>query len=259
MLEGKSVLVVGVGTGLGREITAAALRDGAKVTIAARSEDNLRSVAAALDPSGERIAYCPTDISDRVQVETLANFVEERYGALDGLVMCASNDSAMGGIESTTDEDWQKTFDINVFATVRTIRAALPLLKRQGGSVVFIGSQQWIYPSLEVQQIAYGASKGAAVSMMYAMSRELGAHKIRVNTVVPSWMWGPNVGLYVTWQAKSQGRTEEAVKAELDAKFALGEMATDRDVADAVSFFLSDRARSITGQSLLVNAGEFAR
>jgi NAD(P)-dependent dehydrogenase (short-subunit alcohol dehydrogenase family) len=259
MLEGKSVLVVGVGTGLGREITAVALRDGADLTIAARSEENLRSVAADLDRSGERIAYCATDIGDSAQVENLIRFVDDRYGALHGLVICASNDSAMGGIESTSDEDWQKTFDINVFATVRTVRASLRLLKRQGGSVVFIGSQQWIYPSLEVQQIAYGASKGAAVSMMYAMSRELGADKIRVNTVVPSWMWGPNVALYVTWQAKTQNRPEAEVKAELDAKFALGEMATDRDVAEAVSFFLSDRARSITGQSLLVNAGEFAR
>jgi NAD(P)-dependent dehydrogenase (short-subunit alcohol dehydrogenase family) len=259
MLEGKSVLVVGVGTGLGREIAATALRDAARVTIAARSEDNLRAVANELDPAGERIAYCATDIGDAGQVGELINFVDDRFGVLHGLVMCASNDSAMGGIESTTDEDWQKTFDINVFATVRTVRASLPLLKRQGGSVVFIGSQQWIYPSLEVQQIAYGASKGAAVSMMYAMSRELGADKIRVNTVVPSWMWGPNVAMYVTWQAKTHGRAEADVKAELDGKFALGEMATDRDVAEAVSFFLSDRARSITGQSLLVNAGEFAR
>jgi NAD(P)-dependent dehydrogenase (short-subunit alcohol dehydrogenase family) len=110
-----------------------------------------------------------------------------------------------------------------------------------------------------MQQLAYGASKGAGVSMMYGLAPELGAHKIRVNTVVPSWMWGPNVGLYVQWQAGVQGRSEDEIRTDLNAKFALGEMATDTDVAEAVAFFLSDRARSITGQSLLVNAGEFAR
>jgi NAD(P)-dependent dehydrogenase (short-subunit alcohol dehydrogenase family) len=125
--------------------------------------------------------------------------------------------------------------------------------------VVFVGSQQWIYPARDVQQLAYGASKGAGVSMMYGIAPELGAYRIRVNTVVPSWMWGPNVGLYVKWQAGVQGRSEEEIRADLDAKFALPEMATDRDVAEAVGFFLSDRARGITGQTLLVNAGEFAR
>lgn len=259
MLEGKSVLVVGVGTGLGREITATAYRDGANVTIAARNEDNLRAVATDLDAGGDRIACCPTDISDAEQVDRLVEFADEKFGRLDGLVVCASNDTAMGGIESTSEEAWRKTFEVNVFSTVRVVKAAVPLLKRQGGSVVFIGSQQWIYPALDMPQIAYGASKGAAVSMMYALSRELGAHKIRVNTVVPSWMWGPNVALYVTWQAKSTGRTEDEVMAQLNAKFALGEMATDHDVAETVGFFLSDRARSITGQSLLVNAGEIAR
>lgn len=259
MLEGKSVLVVGVGTGLGREITATSYRDGANVTIAARNEENLRTVASDLDPAGERILCCPTDIGDEARVERLTAAIDERFGRLDGLVVNASNDTAMGGIESTTEEAWRKTFEINVFATVRVVKAAIPLLKRQGGSVVFIGSQQWTYPALDMPQIAYGASKGAAVSMMYSLSRELGAYKIRVNTVVPSWMWGPNVALYVTWQSKSTGRSEEDVMADLNAKFALGEMATDHDVAETVGFFLSDRARSITGQTLLVNAGEIAR
>ncbi|MBV9870322.1 MAG: SDR family oxidoreductase [Frankiaceae bacterium] len=259
MLDGKSVLVIGVGTGLGKEIARVAVRDGANVTLAARSEDNLRSTAAELDPTGAHVHFCPTDISDSAQLDRLMDSVSERFERLDGLAICASNDSAMGGLESTTEKDWRRTFEINVFATANTVKAALPLLKRQGGSVVFVGSQQWIYPSRDVQQLAYGASKGAGVSMMYGLAPELGAHKIRVNTVVPSWMWGPNVGLYVTWQAGVQGRPEEAIKADLDAKFALGEMATDHDVAEAVGFFLSDRARSITGQSLLVNAGEFAR
>jgi NAD(P)-dependent dehydrogenase (short-subunit alcohol dehydrogenase family) len=258
MLESKSVLVVGVGSGLGREIASVAADD-ANVTIAARNEDNLRTVATDLDPTGERVAYCQTDITDPAQLDHLMTVVDERYGALHGLVICASNDTAMGGIESTSDDEWRRTFEVNVFATARTVKAAVPLLKRQGGSVVFVGSQQWIYPARDVQQLAYGSSKGAGVSMMYGLAPELGAYKIRVNTVVPSWMWGPNVALYVTWQASRQGRGEAEIRAELDAKFALGEMPTDRDVADAVGFFLSDRAKSITGQTLLVNAGELAR
>lgn len=259
MLQGKSVLVVGVGTGLGREIASVAVDDGASVTIAARNEANLKTVAADLDPTGEKVACCPTDISDAAQLENLMRTVESRFGGLDGLAICASNDTAMGGLEATSEAAWRRTFEVNVFATAATVKAALPMLKRRGGSVVFVGSQQWIFPARDMPQLAYGASKGAGISMMYGLAPELGAHKIRVNAVVPSWMWGPNVGLYVSWQAKEQQRPEADVRAELDAKFALGEMPTDRDVAEAVGFFLSDRARSITGQSLLVNAGELAR
>ena len=146
-----------------------------------------------------------------------------------------------------------------VIAEFGGVQTAANEVSWDGGAVVLVGSQQWNNPSRDVPQLAYGASKGAGVSMMYGMAHELGAHKIRVNTVVPSWMWGPNVGLYVDWQSGVQGRSKEDIRAELDAKFALGEMATDRDVAEAVGFLLSDRARSITAQTLHVNAGEFPR
>ncbi len=259
MLEGKSVLVVGVGPGLGKEIASVAYRDGASVFLAARREENLRAAADEIDASGERVGYRATDITDSDQVSDLIDAVLERFGKVDGLAVCASADSGMGGLESTSDKQWRATFEVNVFATAALVRAAFPALKKQGGAVVFVGSQQWNNPSRDVPQLAYGASKGAGVSMMYGMAHELGAHKIRVNTVVPSWMWGPNVGLYVDWQAGEQGRPKEDIRAELDAKFAMGEMATDRDVAEAVGFLLSDRARSITAQTLHVNAGEFPR
>jgi len=259
MLDDKTVLVIGVGAGLGKEIARVAVRDGANVFLAARNAENLLTAATELDATGEHVGFQATDMGDADQLAALMTAVDDRFGGLDGLAICASYDSGMGGIEATTDKQWRATFEVNVFGTAAAVRAAYPLLKRQGGSVVFVGSQQWIYPARDVHQLAYGASKGAGVSMMYALAPELGAHRIRVNTVVPSWMWGPNVAMYVAWQAGVQGRPEEEIRAQLDAKFALPEMPTDQDVAEAVGFFLSERARSITGQTLLVNAGELAR
>ena len=99
----------------------------------------------------------------------------------------------------------------------------------------------------------------ALTSAMYSLARELGPHRIRVNTVLPGWMWGPPVQAYVQFTAQTEGVPEADVLKRLSERMALPELATDSDVADAAVFLASDRARAITGQSLLVNAGELMR
>lgn len=94
---------------------------------------------------------------------------------------------------------------------------------------------------------------------MYSMAQELGPHRIRVNTVLPGWMWGPPVQAFVQFTADREGVPEAEVLGRLTERMALPEPATDGDVAEAVTFLASDRARAITGQSLLVNAGELMR
>jgi NAD(P)-dependent dehydrogenase (short-subunit alcohol dehydrogenase family) len=138
-------------------------------------------------------------------------------------------------------------------------RACLPALKEKGGSVVFIGTQSSVAAPSQVKQAAYAASKGALTSAMYSMARELGPYRIRVNTVLPGWMWGPPVQAYVAFTARTEGVPEAEVRARLAERMALPDLATDGDVADAAVFLSSDRARAITGQSLLVNAGELMR
>ena len=105
-------------------------------------------------------------------------------------------------------------------------------------------------------QIAYASSKGALMSAMYHMANELGPSKIRVNTVVPTWMWGPPVEMYVDWQARERDVSRDVVIGEITKNMPLGEIPADEDVAEAIVFFCSDRARMITGQSLRVDAGE---
>ena len=99
-------------------------------------------------------------------------------------------------------------------------------------------------------------SKGALTSAMYYLAKELGPFKIRVNTVVPTWMWGPPVEGYVEMLSSTQGVDREEVIAGITKNMPLGEIPADEDVAEVVAFFASDRARMVTGQSILVNAGE---
>ena len=91
------------------------------------------------------------------------------------------------------------------------------------------------------------------------MAKALGPDRVRVHTVVPTWMWGPPVQGYVKMLAEQQSVPEADVIAGITTNMPLGEIPADEDVAETVAFFLSDRARMITGQSIFVNAGELMR
>ena len=122
ILQDKTVVVTGVGGGLGRECAAAALRDGANVVIAARTADTLTTIAGELDPSGERVATQVTDITDAASCEGLVDLATERFGGVDALVQVAAFENAWGGLYDLKFEDWRAAFDTNVIGTHTVIR-----------------------------------------------------------------------------------------------------------------------------------------
>jgi NAD(P)-dependent dehydrogenase (short-subunit alcohol dehydrogenase family) len=256
-LDGKTMIVAGVGPGLGREIALAARREGATLVLAARTEATLRSLTDELDPTGADVAYQVTDVADPEHCDLLVDAALDRYGRLDTLVLVAALDTVFGGVMDTSDEDWRRTFEVNLFGAMALTRAAVPALEPQGGGVVFVGSQAMY--SCQVPQVAYAASKAALTGAVTHLTTELGRRGIRVNTVVPSWMWGPAVETYLASTADAQGVPVEKLVSGIAANIPLGEIVPDADVAEAVVFLSSDRARSITGQSLLVNGGEYIR
>jgi len=258
ILENKTLIVSGVGAGLGREVARLALRDGARIAIGARTESVLASTAKDLDPSGERVAWRRTDIAKPDDCEALAALAVERFGGIDALVQVAAYENVFGGLQDTDFEKWRRAYDTNVLGALTLIRAVAPRMKAGGGgSVVLVGSQSMYEPQLP--QAGYAASKGGLLSAMYYLADELGPDRIRVNMVVPSWMWGPPVQAFVKMRAKAEGREEQTVVDEITARIPLGEIVPDEDVAEAALLLASDRARSITGQSLLVNGGEMMR
>ncbi|MYW06549.1 SDR family oxidoreductase [Streptomyces sp. SID3343] len=259
ILDGKTVIVSGVGPGLGRRVALAAARDGANVVLGARTEANLIDTAEEIDPTGKRVAWAVTDITAHDTCQALADLAVDRFGTVDGLVNCAALDNVFGGLESTAFDELRKVVEVNLVGSLAMTKAALPALKDGGGAVVFINTQSQLVPPPEAPQMAYAASKGGLTSAMYALSHELGRYRIRVNSVAPGWMWGPPVESFVNYQAQATGTRAAEVLAGLVAPMALPDMATDADVAEAVVFFLSDRAKAITGQMLLVNAGHVVR
>jgi NAD(P)-dependent dehydrogenase (short-subunit alcohol dehydrogenase family) len=258
LLEGKTVIVTGVGSGLGRECASAALREGANVVVAARNADRLADTAGELDPTGGRIAARATDITDADACAALVELATERFGSVDALVQVAAYELVFGGLHQTNLDDWRTAFETNVLGALTILRPVATAMKTAGGgAVVLIGSQSMLKPSLP--QAGYAASKGALLAAMYYLADELGADDIRCNMVVPSWMWGPNVQFYVRHTAQQKGVSEDEVLHELVSDFPLGRMTEDAEVADVVMFFASDMAKAVTGQHLMVNCGELMR
>ena len=258
ILNGKTVIVTGVGVGLGRECVAAALREGANVVMAARTQANLDAASAELDPRGERVAARATDINEPEACAALVALARERFGGVDALVQVAAFEHAWGGLWATDLATWRQAFETNVLGALTVIRPAAEAMKaRGGGAIVLIGSQSMFKPSLP--QAGYAASKGALLSAMYYLADELGPDGIRCNMVVPSWMWGPPVEMFVKGQAKQNRMSPEEALHEIVGRFPLRRMTEDGEVADVVAFFASDLAKAVTGQYLLVNAGEMSR
>ena len=170
--------------------------------LAARGADRLTALALELDPSGTQVLAVPADITDADQCAALMTSAVERFAAVHGLVQVAALDAIFGGVTNTPDDDWHASFNVNVLGPVHLVRAIAPELERQGGgSVVFIGSQS-MYMA-QVMQIAYASAKGALMSRDVLHGQRARPKRIRVNTVVPTWMWAPGSG-YVNWWTEQQ-------------------------------------------------------
>jgi len=136
-------------------------------------------------------------------------------------------------------------------------KAAVPLLSERGGSVVVIGTNGVFRPRIEVLRFVYAMSKGALLTGVRYLARELGRHRIRVNTVAPGFKWGPVVEAWAEGQSKSRGIPVAEIVEGLERETSLGVLASDDDIADSVVFFLSDLSSKITGQLLVVDSGTY--
>ena len=134
-------------------------------------------------------------------------------------------------------------------------KAALPYLEQAGGgSVINVASMVARQP--QPLQGGYATSKGGLLTATKVLAFELGEKNIRVNAVVPGWMKGPSVEIYLQMTAAQRGISEAEVERELEGPIALGRIPTDQEVAGAIVFLASDLSSAMTGQTVDVNGGE---
>ncbi len=255
LLDDKVCIVSGIGPGLGRQLALACAREGASVVLGARTEASLVSVAAECEALGARTAYSVTDICDKGQCERLVQTAIDAFGRVDALINSAFRPPDFTMFEDADLEVWKSVTDTNVFGTLTLTQAAVPALKATKGAVVIVNSMIQRKP-LPFQG-SYAVSKGGLMTAAHVLALELAPYRIRVNSVVPGWMWGPPVQTYVKMLSEGQSISEDEAYQSIAKGIPLGEIPPDADVAEVAVFLASDRARSMTGQAVDVNGGEF--
>lgn len=242
--NGKTVLVVGGNSGIGLAAAKAFVNEGAKVLIAGRDLNSLRS--SALEIGGDTLTF-QVDISNLKQISTLFAHVDASLGRIDVLFV-SSGRCSFCPIESVTEEDWHWVQDTNLKGVFFTVQAALPLMSASS-SIVLTGS---IAGRLADPQAAvYAASKAGLRSLSRSLAAELVDREIRVNIVSP----GPT-----DTPAYARSRRHETIPASIAQeeveKIPMKRMGRPEEVAEAVLFLASDDASFITGTELIVDGGE---
>jgi NAD(P)-dependent dehydrogenase (short-subunit alcohol dehydrogenase family) len=255
LLAGKVCVVSGVGPGLGRQAARALAAHGGDIVLAARQQANLDRVLAEVRALGARAIAVPTNIVDEDARANLMAAAAEEFGGIDVLVNNAFRPDVFQSFEEVDLTLWRKIMDVNVFGSLQMTRAALPYLReRGGGSVVMVASMVARQP--QPGQGGYAISKGALLTATRVLAYELGPSNVRVNAVVPGWMAGPSVDIYIDMTSTGRGVDPQVVVDELNARVPLGRIPRDEDVAGSIVYLASDLSAAMTGQALDTNGGE---
>ena len=256
LLDGKVTLVSGAGPGLGRDVALACGREGATVVVAARTEDNVRALAAEVEAAGAPALGLRLDITDAEQCRATVQRIVDAYGRLDVLVNNAFDDGDRTSFLDADLDRWRRTTEVNLFGTLQLTQACAPQMVAQGdGRIVMVNSMSAV--RIRPGWGAYTASKAGLAAVTKVLAAELGEHGVRVNGVHPGYIWGDSVEMYFEYLAKKKGITADEQYREVASETALGYLPHSSEIAESVVFFASDMSKPITGQALGVNAGQW--
>lgn len=244
------VLVTGALTGIGRTTALAFARDGSRIVVSGRHEDKGQALAAELRALGAEAEFVRTDVRNEGEVRNLIDRTVERFGRLDVAVNNAGTEGELGPIVEQSAANYESTFAVNVLGTLLSLKHEMRVMLAQGsGSIINLSS---IGGQVGIAGAAiYAASKHAVEGLTKSAALEGARAGVRVNAVAP----GPTETQMLD---RFVGRSEEA-KARFVATIPSGRASTTDEIAATIVFLASDRARSLTGQSIAVDGAYTAQ
>jgi len=245
--RGKSVIVTGATSGIGRATAEAFARESASILLVGRNETVLKEVEGSVRAGGGEAAACAVDITAPEAADRVVKAALDAYGQLDVLVNAAGV-IASGSLEQTTDETWNEMMAVNLSAPFRLMRAAAPHLRASRGAVVNVSSVNGLrsFPGV----LAYCVSKAGVDHLTRCAAIEMAPLGVRVNAVNP--------GVTVTNLHRRSGMDEERYAAFLERSketHPLGRPGKADEIAELIVFLASDRAAWMTGETIPIDGG----
>jgi NAD(P)-dependent dehydrogenase (short-subunit alcohol dehydrogenase family) len=243
-LANKIALITGADSGIGRAVAIAFAREGADVAIAYLDEhEDAKETARWVEEAGRQCLLLPGDLAQKANCQAIVDQTVEQFGRIDVLVNNAAFQMTHETLEEIPDEEWVKTFDINITAMFRICKAALPHMKA-GGSIINTSSVNSDMPKPTL--LAYAATKGAIANFTGGLAQLLGSKGIRVNSVAPGPIWTP---LIVSTMP------DEDVNS-FGSETPLGRPGQPVEVAPIYVLLASDEASYISGSRYAVTGGK---
>jgi len=243
------VLITGALTGIGRATALAFAREGARIVVSGRRDDEGRKLAAELQKLGAQAEFMRSDVRHEEDVRNLIDKTVSLFGRLDVAVNCAGTEGTPGPVTEQSAETYAATFDTNVLGTLLSMKHEMRVMLAQGsGSIVNMSSTYGRRGAAGAS--LYSASKHAVEGLTKSAALEAAPSGVRVNMVAP--------GPIDTGMLKRFTGTDEK-KAGLTATVALKRLGRPEEVAQAIVFLASDKASFITGASYSVDGGKSAQ
>ncbi len=251
-LAGKTAIVTGAGTGIGKATTLLFAREGASVVAGVYEEGQAEPLEQEARGLAGQVSAVRCDVTRDEDARRLAETARARYGGLDILVNNAGIAIA-GTVTQTTEEIWDRVLDVNLRGVFHCSRHAVPLmLERGGGAIVNVSSINGIRGNSGL--FAYSASKAGVVGVTMAMAIDYAAENIRVNAVCPA-----TIDTAMPRAAIARSADPERQRAMLLAKHPMGRFGRAEEVAYAILFLASDEASYINGVALPIDGGRSVR
>ena len=246
-MEDRVILVTGGASSIGADTSARLTRAGARIVIADLNADQAQSNAAGIVAGGGRAIAVPCDITNPDRCEGAVRAAVDQFGRLDGMVNYAGISQPHDSI-SLPPADWASMVDVQLNGAFYIAQACAKSMWAEGGAIVFITSTnaEAAFP----RRAAYCSAKAGVAMLTKVLAIEWAEKRIRVNAIGPAY-----VATEMTQRNIAAGNVDEA---RIKARIPLGRLAQPGDVADAISFLLSDQASFITGHSLYVDGGWLA-
>ena len=247
-LNDKVCIITGIGAGIGEAIALRFAEEGAKLVLNDLNHEAGQRVTDQIRNKGAQAVFLAGDIAQAETGDKLAAAALEAFGAIHVLVNNAA-DFTQKSLEQADLVDWQRVFGVNVFGTALVSKAALPGLKKQGGSIVNVASMSGIIAQKDFT--TYSASKGAVIMMTRNMALDLAPFKIRVNSICPGCIF---TSASVREIARL-GTTVEQWSSRVAPMHMLNRLGQPIEVANATLFLASDESSFITAEELMVDGG----